>query len=250
MPKWLLPLGVSVAVLALIEAAQRLGLLSVIVPAPSRVVAEIFLHPGLVVQSCAATLTTAGIGYAAAFVLTMAAASLAVSVRAFYGPIYNVGILLHSIPVIALAPLMALWIGSGPAMREVIAGLACEFTMLVGMMQGLTAADTTQRELLHVMAASPLATLRYLLVPAALPYLFAGFKIAAPAAILGAITAEWAGADRGVGALMLSALFAFDTPKVWLAVLLTCLLAAASYGLFAAIERRALYWDQGVDLAD
>jgi ABC-type nitrate/sulfonate/bicarbonate transport system permease component len=195
-------------------------------------------------------LTTAGIGFFAALIVTMLAASLAVSLRAFYNPVYNVGILLHSIPVIALAPLLALWIGTGPAMRVVIAALACEFAMLVGMMQGLRAADKTQRELMHVMAATPFDTLRFLLVPAALPYLFAGFKIGAPAAILGAITAEWAGADRGVGALMLSALFAFDTPKVWLSVLLTCVLAAASYGIWAAIEQRAVRWDRAVELAD
>jgi ABC-type nitrate/sulfonate/bicarbonate transport system permease component len=250
MPKWVLPLAVSAATLAVIEAAQRLGLLSVIVPAPSKVLLEVVLHPQMVVTSCAATLYTAGIGFFAALIITMLAASLAVSLRAFYNPVYNVGILLHSIPVIALAPLLALWIGTGPAMRVVIAALACEFAMLVGMMQGLRAADKTQRELMHVMAATPFDTLRFLLVPAALPYLFAGFKIGAPAAILGAITAEWAGADRGVGALMLSALFAFDTPKVWLSVLLTCVLAAASYGIWAAIEQRAVRWDRAVELAD
>ena len=250
MPKWLLPLGVSAAVLAVLELVQRLGLLSVIVPAPSRVLLEVALHPAMVVSSCAATLATAGIGYFAALVITMLAAGLAVSVRAFYGPVYNVGILLHSIPVIALAPLLGLWIGTGPTMRVVIAALACEFAMLVGMMQGLTAADKTQRELMHVLAASPWETLRYLLVPASLPYLFAGFKIGAPAAILGAITAEWAGADQGVGALMLSALFAFDTPKVWLSVLLTCVLAAGAYGIWAAVERWVVVWDQDIELRD
>ncbi len=94
-----------------------------------------------------------------------------------------------------------------------------------------------QRELMHVLSASRTQTLRYLLIPSALPYLFAGFKIAAPSAVLGAITAEWAGADRGVGAMMLYALFSYDTPKVWLSVLLTCLLAAGGYGLWS------LWWN-------
>ena len=92
--------------------------------------------------------------------------------------------------------------------------------------------------------------LRYLLIPSALPYLFAGLKIAAPSAVLGAITAEWAGADRGVGAMMLYALFSYDTPKVWLSVLLTCLLAADGYGIWALIERFAIYWERDVELAD
>ncbi len=101
-----------------------------------------------------------------------------------------------------------------------------------------------------VLSASRVQTLRYLLIPTALPYLFAGLKIAAPSAVLGAITAEWAGADRGIGAMMLYALFSYDTPKVWLSVALTCLLAGAGFGLWAAIERVAIYWRHDVELVD
>ncbi len=103
---------------------------------------------------------------------------------------------------------------------------------------------------MHVLSASRVQTLRYLLIPSALPYLFAGFEIAAPSAVLGAITAEWAGADQGVGAMMLYALFSYDTAKVWLSVLLTCLLAGAGFGLWAVIERMVVYWRHDVDLVD
>ena len=147
------------------------------------------------------------------------------SLRVLYGPIYNFGVTIHSIPIIATAPLLALWLGTGPQVQIAIAALASQFPMLVGTIQGLQAADARQRELMHVLAASRWQMLRYLLIPSALPYLFAGFKIAAPSAVLGAITAEWAGADQGVGAMMLYALFSYDTPKVWLSVVLTCLLA-------------------------
>jgi ABC-type nitrate/sulfonate/bicarbonate transport system permease component len=132
----------------------------------------------------------------------------------------------------------------------IIAALACQFPMLVGTMQGLQAADERQRELMHVLSASRMQTLRFLLIPSAAPYLFAGFKIAAPSAVLGAITAEWAGADSGVGAMMLYALFSYDTPKVWLSVLLTCLLAAGGYGLVALVERLVVHWGPGVELAE
>ena len=103
---------------------------------------------------------------------------------------------------------------------------------------------------MHVLSASRMQTLRFLLIPSAAPYLFAGFKIAAPSAVLGAITAEWAGADSGVGAMMLYALFSYDTPKVWLSVLLTCLLAAGGYGLVALVERLVVHWGRDVELAE
>ena len=189
-------------------------------------------------------------GYAISAVVAVAAASIAVLVRVLYAPIYNLGVMLHAIPIIATAPLLALWLGTGPQVQIAIAALASQFPMLVGTMQGLQVSDARERELMHILAASRLQTLRYLLVPNALPYLFAGFKIAAPSAVLGAITAEWAGADRGVGAMMLYALFSYDTPKVWLSVLLTCLLAGGGYGLWALIEQFAIRWNHDVDLAE
>jgi ABC-type nitrate/sulfonate/bicarbonate transport system permease component len=91
--------------------------------------------------------------------------------------------------------------------------------------------------LLIVLSASRTQTLRYLLVPSALPYIFAGLKIAAPSAVLGTITAEWAGSERGIGAMMLYALFAYDTPTVWLSVIATCLLSAAGFGFWAFVEK-------------
>ena len=158
--------------------------------------------------------------------------------------------MINSVPIIATAPLLALWLGTGTQVQIAIAALASQFPMLVGTMQGLQAADSRQRELMHVLSASRSQTLRYLLIPSALPYLFAGLKIAAPSAVLGTVTAEWAGADQGVGAMMLYALFSYDTPKVWLSVVLTCLLAGAGFGFWAAIERIAVYWRHDADLLD
>jgi hypothetical protein len=87
----------------------------------------------------------------------------------------------------ATALLVSVRLGS-PVVQIAIAALASQFPMLVGTMQGLQATDARQRELMYVLSATRAQTLRYLLVPSALPYLFAGFKIAAPSAVLGAIT--------------------------------------------------------------
>jgi NitT/TauT family transport system permease protein len=232
------------------EAAKQANLLPVFVPAPSQVVMEAWKVPRLVTENLAPTAWKALMGYSIAAVIAMTAGSIAVSLRALYGPIYNFGVVIHSIPIIATAPLLALWLGTGPQVQIAIAALASQFPMLVGTMQGLQAADARQRELMHVLSASRFQTLRYLLIPSALPYLFAGLKIAAPSAVLGAITAEWAGADRGIGAMMLYALFSYDTPKVWLSVFLTCFLAGAGFGVWALIERFAVSWNRDIELAD
>jgi ABC-type nitrate/sulfonate/bicarbonate transport system permease component len=239
-----------VALLVGLELLKRGGLLPVFVPAPSQVFNEIANSPRLVTANLGPTAFKATVGYFIGMGIALSAGSLAVLLRVLYTPIYNFSVTLNSIPIIATAPLLALWLGTGPQVQIVIATLACQFSMLVGTVQGLQAADARQRELMHVLSASPFQTLRYLLVPSALPYLFAGFKIAAPSAVLGAVTAEWAGADRGLGAMMLYALFSYDTPKVWLAVLLTCLLAAGGYGVVALIEKLVLRPGHEVKLAD
>jgi NitT/TauT family transport system permease protein len=244
------PLTTLVVLLAATEIAQRAGLLPVFVPSPGQVLAEAIQDPRLIYENVGQTAWRAAACYGIAASVAIIAASAAVLVRSLYGPVYNLGVALNSIPIIALAPLLATWIGNGSQLQIAIAALTSQFAMLVGTIQGLGAADERQRELLHVLSATRLQMLRYLLVPSALPYFFAGLKIAAPSAVLGAITAEWAGADRGVGAMMLYALFAYDPPKVWLSVVLTCLLAASGYAIFAAIERVAIFWEPGAALTD
>jgi ABC-type nitrate/sulfonate/bicarbonate transport system permease component len=244
------PTATLVALLVGLELLKRGGLLPVFVPAPSQVFNEIVSSPRLVTGNLGPTAFKATVGYFIAMGIAVSAGSLAVLLRGLYTPIYNVSVTLNSIPIIATAPLLALWLGTGPQVQIVIATLACQFSMLVGTVQGLQATDARQRELMHVLSASPFQTLRYLLIPSAVPYLFAGFKIAAPSAVLGAVTAEWAGAERGLGAMMLYALFSYDTPKVWLSVLLTCLLAAGGYGLVALIEKIVVRHGREVELAD
>ncbi len=233
-----------------LELLKRGGLLPVFVPAPSQVFNEIVSSPRLVTGNLGPTAFKATVGFFIAMGIAVSAGSAAVLLRGLYAPIYNTSVTLNSIPIIATAPLLALWLGTGPQVQIVIATLACQFSMLVGTVQGLQATDARQRELMHVLSASQFQTLRYLLIPSAVPYLFAGFKIAAPAAVLGAVTAEWAGAERGLGAMMLYALFSYDTPKVWLSVLLTCLLAAGGYGIVALIEKLVVRHGREVELAD
>jgi NitT/TauT family transport system permease protein len=244
------PLATAIAVLAVAELLKRASLLPVFVPAPSQVFNEIVQSPRLVTANLEPTAFKATLGFFIAMGIAVAAGAVAVLMRVFYAPIYNFSVIINSIPIIATAPLLALWLGTGPQVQIVIATLACQFPMLVGTIQGLQAADARQRELMHVLSASPLQTLRYLLIPSAVPYLFAGFKIAAPSAVLGAVTAEWAGAERGLGAMMLYALFSYDTPKVWLSVLLTCLLAAGGYGLVVLVEQLVFRRGRQVELAD
>ena len=244
-----LPLATTAILLAAAEALGRAGLLPVFVPTPSQVVDVVVRDPAIVTRNLGPTIETATEGYLVAAAITLCAGALGVLVRALRGPIYRLGITLYAVPIIATAPLLASWLGTGPSLRITIAALASQFSMLVSTMQGLDAVDARSRELFHTLSASRWQSLRLLLLPSALPYLFTGFKLAAPSAVLGAVTAEWAGADRGVGAMMLYALFSYDIAKVWLSVVLTCALAAGAYGIWVLAEARVVFWTRGADAA-
>ena len=225
-------------------------MLPVVIPAPSAVWADAMKNPAVVTRHLTPTVLKAATGYAVAAAIALLAAAISSLVLVLRAPIYNLGVGMHSVPLIATTPLFALWLGTGPTTHVLVAALACYFPMLVGAMQGFAAVERNRRELFHMLSASPLKQLRYLVIPSALPYLFAGFKIAAPSAVLGTITAEWAGAELGLGALMLYALGAFDINKVWLAVLLACGLSAAAYAFWAGAERLVIYWDSAAELRD
>ncbi len=239
--------AVMLAIAAALEGAARAGVLPAFIPAPSVLVQAVMRQPDLLIVNGAATARTAVAGYLAAIGVAFLAAISAVTVTATRKPLYNTGLVMQSIPLIAAAPLLATWMGGGIGLQVTIAALSSQFPILVGTMQGLRAASTSQMELMQVLSASRLQALRYVMAPMAAPTVFAGLKIAAPGAVLGAITGEWTGSERGLGAVMLYALFSYDIVKVWLAVLATCALAALGYAAMAAVEHRLVFWDRAVD---
>jgi NitT/TauT family transport system permease protein len=238
-----LPLLATFGCLAVWEAAQRAGLLPVTVPAPSAIVTALIANRSAILFHLGPTLAAAGAGYGFAALVTVALAGLATVVPRAAPGVVGAGIILHSIPLIALTPLLVLWLGPGVATRSVIAAFACFFPILIGALQGFKASDANAEELFHVIAASPLQRFRMLAFPSALPFLFSGFKVAAPAALLGTIIGEWAGASRGLGLFMLNALFAFQIEQVWASIVVCSLLAVAGYGIVALAERVVIPWD-------
>jgi NitT/TauT family transport system permease protein len=245
-----LPIASIATALAAMEGFKHLGLLPIFVPAPSAVWLEIVNRPMLLLTSLWVTGEKAACGFAIAAVIALVAGAIAWLVAALYEPIYNFGAILHSLPLIAATPLLALWLGTGPETQIVIAALSSQFPLLVGAMQGFRAVDERHRELMHTLSATRWQAFRYLVIPSALPYLFVGLKIAAPAAVLGTITAEWAGSEQGIGAMMLYALFSYDTVTVWLSVFAAAGLAAFGYGLVAAAEKLVVRWNAAPAFGD
>jgi NitT/TauT family transport system permease protein len=236
------PMMTLVILVILLEMAVSAGLTPITIPAPSAVAAkfgqswdDLLYHLG---PSVLATLLGLTISAALAALL----AGIGASWHRASGPVMTLGVLVDSTPLIAVAPILIVFVGGGMTLHVIVSATACFFPLLVGMARGFRAVDRNSDELFHVLAASRWQRLTKLALPSALPFIFSGFKIAAPLAVLGTLIAEWMGAERGVGIMMIYAMFSFDAPQVWVTILAVCLMAIAGYGFFAALERAYLRW--------
>jgi NitT/TauT family transport system permease protein len=144
----------------------------------------------------------------------------------------------QAIPILAIAPLLALWFGPGLLAKVVICALIVFFPIAISTMVGIRAVDARLLELARSLRATRRQVVLTLEVPAALPAIFGGLRVGVTLAVVGAIVGEWAGADRGLGLLVnLARGSLFDIPLMFATLLTIALLGVALYGLVVLAER-------------
>jgi len=148
----------------------------------------------------------------------------------------------QAVPVPVIAPLVILVLGFGLAPKVLLVALVCFFPITINLADGLRAADPDARRLLRSLDATRWQALRFVEAPAALPAAFTGLKVAAAVAVIGAVFAEWAGAEDGLGHALLIANGQLATARAFAATFLLFLLAIALYGACALLERHVVTW--------
>ena len=142
-------------------------------------------------------------------------------------------------PILALAPLIALWFGTGLASRMLICALICYFPIAVGTMVGIRSVDPRLIEMGRSLRATRWQVLRTIEMPSALPQILGGLRVGATLAVVGAIVAEWAGGDQGLGVLVNVARGSmFDIPLMFATLFTIALLGVGLYLIVVSIERR------------
>ncbi len=144
----------------------------------------------------------------------------------------------NAVPVIAIAPLLVMWVGSGIWSKILVAAFLCFFPLAINAFRGLTLYPMAMKELFDLYGASSWQFLWRYKLRAALPYLLTGLKLNAVFAVIGSIVAEFVGSDRGLGFGMLQASYSLDTPRLWGYIIVACCLGMAFYGIMALLERR------------
>jgi NitT/TauT family transport system permease protein len=150
----------------------------------------------------------------------------------------------QSVPVVAIAPLLIIWFGSGLTSKVLICALIVFFPVLINTMVGVRSVPEDLRDLMRSFRATPWQTFVHLEVPAALPVFLGGLRVGATLAVIGAVVGEFVGADRGLGYLINRARGQYDTSLVFVTILTLVLMALTLYGTVAFVETRLLSWQE------
>jgi len=156
--------------------------------------------------------------------------------------LYPVAVAIRTVPIIAIAPILVLLLGNGYAPKVVIAALISFFPTLVNMVRGLEAVEPSALELMRVLSANRRQVFFKLRLPSSLPFLFAALKIATASCVIGAIVAEWVGADTGLGYLIIVATFEFRTGLLYATTAVGSFLALAFFLAVVALEKAVVRW--------
>ena len=150
----------------------------------------------------------------------------------------------QAIPIVAIAPLLVIWLGDGILSKVVICALIVFFPVLVNTVVGVRAVPPALYDLMHSIRATRWQILLKLEIPASLPIMLGGLRIGATLSVIGAIVGELVDAQQGLGFLLQLGDFQYDTSMVFVAVFMLIVLALSMYGVVTLLERKFLKWQK------
>jgi NitT/TauT family transport system permease protein len=238
------PLVIVAAVLGVWELIGRSsGIAEFILPAPSKIASTFGANTTLFARHLPITMVEALLGFVLGnTVATLLAIAFVHSVTVERA-VYPMAVAMRSIPFVALAPILVIWLGNGLAPKVIIAALVSFFPTLVNMVRGLRSVDREAFELMHTLSATWWQVLWKLRWPSSMPFLFTALKISSAATVLGAVVAEWIGSDKGLGYLVVMSTAEFKIPLLWATIAVTSAMALTLFGLVTVAERVWCYDD-------
>jgi ABC-type nitrate/sulfonate/bicarbonate transport system permease component len=239
-------LVLTLALLVLWELYVQAGHVSVqVLPSPVAIIQALFNNWSVIYDNTLQTLLETVLGLTLAAILgILLAITLDIS-SWMRRAVYPLLITSQTIPIIALAPLLLIWIGYDIRPKLIVVTLYCFFPIAVATVDGLASAEPELIKLLQSMRATRWQILRLVRLPGAMPAFFSGLRIAAAYSVIGAIFGEYVGAEKGLGIYMQKAANSFATINVFAAILVTTILSLLLFGLVSLIERIALPWYHG-----
>ena len=243
--RWLIGAASVIAVIAIWQAlTSSLGSGNIEWPTPWSIVALIrsdgwsFYWPN--VQT---TVWEAIKGFFWGNLAAVALAMLILLVPLIEKPMVQLSIVSYCLPIVAIGPVLAVSF-SGEQPKAILAGMAVFFTTLIGMLVGLRSADQTSLDVIRAFGGGRYQMLVKVRMKASLPSLFAALRIAAPAAVLGAIIGEYLGGDNGLGVAMINSEQSLNIARTWGIALVVTALAGIGYAVVAVVGRLITPWSR------
>jgi ABC-type nitrate/sulfonate/bicarbonate transport system permease component len=212
-----------------------------VIPTPPAVFRQMLADRDAYVANGAATLREAFIGFCWGNAAAVLLGALFVQYPLVERSLLRIAVASYCIPLVAIGPILVVVLpGDGP--KEALAALAVFFTSLLCTIQGLRSANPSSMDVVRSLGGGEAKTFRMVRVPSALPSLCTGLRIAAPAALLGAVIGEYFGATKGLGVALVQAQSSFEVARSWGIALCMALLAGLLYGLASLASRLLVPW--------
>lgn len=232
------PALLILALLAVWEASVRIfEVPPFLLPAPSAIARLGYEEWPLLRMHSLQTIGSILSGYAAAVCFALAVSALMIRFPIAERLIMPIFVGLQSVPKIAIAPLILVWVGAGLASKMLVVASIAFFPIVINTMVGFHEVDRGLRDVFRSVGASERQVFLRLRLPYAVPYIFAGLRIATTLAVLGAIVAEWLAASNGLGYLVLSGSFNFNTARSFAAIIALAVIGTAFFALMSWVER-------------
>jgi NitT/TauT family transport system permease protein len=213
-----------------------------ILASPTAIIAAFGTSGGELLWNAGITLTEALTGFVIGNTAGLLMAILFIHSDLARRTIFPIAIGAEAIPIVAVVPVLILWLGNGMAPKMFITSFLTFFPMLINALRGLRSADAEVNELLYTLSATARQRLFMVRLPASVPFLFNALKLSACACVVSAIVGEWLAAEAGLGHLIVLYATMYKVPEIWGTALLSTAMSLAVYGVVVVAEKLAMPW--------
>ncbi len=240
------PVLLMLLILAAWEALVRIfAVPTFVVPAPSEILAQIYLERAMIFGHLQVTLFEIVAGYLLACVVGFGLSVAIVYSKAFRRGVLPLIVAAQTIPVIAIAPILVIWFGYNDVPRIIITALVAFFPLTVSFVTGLESLESELINFFRSLNANGLQIFLKLRLPAALPNIFAGLKVATTLAVIGATISEWVGASAGLGYLMAQDTQQINTARVFASLVVLGTVGILFFAFIGLLQRFFMPWVYG-----
>jgi NitT/TauT family transport system permease protein len=220
------------------------GISPLVLPSPTEIASVSIQRYDLLLRQTWPTLVETILGFGLALLIGIPLAVLVVNSRLLNLALYPILVATQSIPKVAIAPIILVWFGLGISSKLALAFLVAFFPIVVDTATGLQATPPGLLDLARALCASSRQVFFKVQMPAALPFIFAGSKVAITLAVIGAVIGEFVGSVTGLGNLVLAANSQLDGPLAWAALVWLSALGILLFAAVALVERLMMPWER------